>query len=247
MNLESLRAQYDECGFVIVRELFTKQQVAEIADRVDQFCRTKASTLGPMDVFYEKSERKPIKSIFRLEQHDDYFDRLARDFRLWSLVAAMFPRGEPQVDHVAYFGKAAQNESVTPAHQDNGFCFWTPPYCLKASLAIDAATSDNGVMICQRGSHRGGVLAHKPSSIEGFSQVLAEPLDIDAYPEVMICMDPGDVAVHHTNTIHRSGANTSDRPRRMLSVSYTSTVARHDEHKFQDVQAERQRFYGTKL
>jgi ectoine hydroxylase-related dioxygenase (phytanoyl-CoA dioxygenase family) len=128
-----------------------------------------------------------------------------------------------------YFAKAARDGSITPAHQDNGFQHWQPPLAVTLTIAVDRSTPDNGVLTCNRGSHRLGLLPHRQSGVLGFSRCLAEPIDEQRYPPIQLCMEPGDVAIHSVETVHYSGANTSTSPRRQIGIGYRSSVAQRDE------------------
>ena len=100
-------------------------------------------------------------------------------------------------------------------------------------------------MICQKGSHKLGVQPHQPSGVVGFSQTLVEPVATDRYPDVAVCMEPGDLCLHHTDTVHRSGPNRTSRPRRMISLVFHSDLARHNKEKWAWVCNERERLYAT--
>ena len=215
MQTERIVEQYHEDGFVIVRQLFSADEIEILDQHIRDFIRDVVPTLESGDVYFEDTPKRPVKSIFRLEEHAPYFQQLADDRRI-RLGAG-------------FFGKPAGDGSVVPCHQDNAFQFWVPPEALGVTIAVDESTVDNGALICQQGSHRLGVLPHQPSGMMGFSMKLVEPPDLAAHPEVALCMKPGDVSVHHITTVHRSGANRTDRARRQLAIGYRSSRAQPDE------------------
>ena len=242
MDIQSIAQIFHNDGFVVVPALFTPQQLTAIEVQLDRYIKDIVPTLEVGDVFYETSSTS-IKSLFRL-QRMSFFARLGADERLLEIVHAIFTEGEVLLDDVGFFGKAARDGSVTPPHQDNGFSFWEPPHVLKASLALDPATLENGVMVCQKGSHKLGVLPHKPSGVEGFSQTMVEPADRDRYPEVPCLMQSGDLTVHHTDTVHRSETNPTDQSRRMLSMVYRSSQAKRNMAGYEKVQCYRKQLHG---
>jgi phytanoyl-CoA hydroxylase len=99
---------------------------------------------------------------------------------------------------------------------------------LTVTIAVDESVPENGALVCQAGSHQIGLLPHRQSGIQGFSRCLVDPVDTASYPEVQLCMQPGDICLHHINTVHRSGANELDRPRRQLGLLYRSSLAQRD-------------------
>lgn len=127
------------------------------------------------------------------------------------------------------FDQPSVSSGDTPPHQDNTFQCWDPPYCLAATVAIDESTPDNGVLWCQTGTHKLGLLPHKFSGTVGFSRKLIEPVDEEKHPWVELCMKPGDMAIHHTLSVHAANVNRSGLPRRQAGIGYISSQARRDQ------------------
>ena len=243
MDPPSLNARFHEDGFLIVKGVFSADEIARIDRELASYIAEFASTLDTGDVFFE-ANGKAIKSMFRLDRRRAFFDQLRRDPRVCGLVAGLFP-GEPmEPQFVIYFGKPAGDGTPAPPHQDNGFNMWGPPLALNVSIAIDPHRLDNAAMHCNRGSHRLGVQMHKPSGVPGFSQMLASPIDEKTYPPVACLMEPGDVMFHHIDTVHFSGGNCSAQSRRMLTVTHASTRIKRDEERYAAIQAERLRLHG---
>jgi len=229
MNANEIATQFQQDGFVIVRGAVDREGVRAIERELDWFIRTVAPKLGFGDIWYEDSPARPIKSMFRLHTHSPFFHDLMARPPLPDIMRAIFAPGEVVAEGVLYFGKPARDGSVTPMHQDNAFqCFNPPAPALTATIAIDESTTDNGALTVQRGSHKLGLLPHRQSGVQGFSRCLIEPVDPARYSIVQLCMKPGDLALHHINTIHGSGANTTDRSRRQLGVGYCSSLAVRD-------------------
>ncbi len=229
MNLKTIVESFHRDGFVIVRQVFTQAEVARTIELVEDFIRTVVPKLGPGSVYYEDSPARPIKALHGLDEHTDVFAPYLRDRRILDILEAFWPGAEvfPKHRSVAFFAKPARDGSVTPPHQDNAFQFWKPPYAAIMTIALDESTPENGPLICARGSHQ-ALLRHRPSGVMGFSKTIDEPFDTRRFPEVSICMKPGDVSIHHIQTVHRSEANRSDRSRRQLAFVYQSKLAKQD-------------------
>jgi ectoine hydroxylase-related dioxygenase (phytanoyl-CoA dioxygenase family) len=235
-NSSQLAAQFHADGFVIVRGLFSTDEIRDVERELDRYLRDIVPALPAGDVYREDSASRPIKSLFRMDQRSEFFNKLKADARLLSLMRAIWPGDEVIQESVMFFGKPAGDGSDTPPHQDNAFQCWSPPLALTATLSIDESTPENGALICQRGSHDAGLLPHCPSGVMGFSRRLVEPLDTSRYPEVQLCMTPGDVALHQIQTVHRSGPNPTARPRRQLGIGYRSSAAARDAVAFEKYQ-----------
>jgi len=220
---------FNRDGFVIVRGLFSEAELAELDVHVARFVADVAPTLPPGEAYFEDNAPGVLKSAFRLNEHDPFFDELRETARAKEIVSAIFDDPDIVSRDVSFFAKAAGSGSETVAHQDNAFRNIVPPEGVNATIALDASTRENGVLCCLRGSHKIGLLPHVQSGVPGFSRRLAQPLDRDAYPEVALCMQRGDMALHHIDTVHYSGANPSPNSRRQLAMPYHSSRARRDE------------------
>jgi hypothetical protein len=60
-------------------------------------------------------------------------------------------------------------------------------------------------------------------------------------------MKPGDVALHHVQTIHRSGPNHSDRSRRQVGIAYRAGSAVADKEKIAAYQRGLQQLHHQKM
>lgn len=227
-----LKSDFDRDGFAIVRNAFSDEEVRELDREATSYCEMIAPGLPRGEVHFE-DDGETIKSTFRLHERSDYFSKLAGDRRFGNLLNEIWPGHEMTLVNMALFVKADHSGSSAPMHQDNGFNFWDPVYGLTATVAIDASTPENGPLICHRGSHHLGLMPHQYSGVSGFSRTLETAIDEDAHPPVELCMQPGDIALHHENTVHRSEPNRSDRSRRQLGLFFNSERSVRDEVAYQ--------------
>jgi phytanoyl-CoA hydroxylase len=232
-DLKAVSQHFHEDGFVIVRQVYLRDEIATLERRLEEFIRNTVPSLKPGEVYFEDTPSKAIKSIHRMESHSEHFRQLLEDARLVGIVQAIFPQGRVIQESAMFFAKAAGAGSETPAHQDNAFQHWNPPDALTLTLAVDESTPANGPLICLKGSHKLGVLPHRQSGVMGFSRTLIDAVDPEVYPKVALCMKPGDIALHHINTIHCSEPNSSSSHRRQIGMAYRSSTARRDEEGFQ--------------
>jgi phytanoyl-CoA hydroxylase len=228
MNLQSIARDFDRDGFVVVRDVFTKEQVNQIERELQSYITTVAPTLDAGEVYYEDSARRPVKAMHGLNRHSEFFNNLRSDATLLNILGALWPDGQTIPENVSYFGKPARDGSVTPAHQDNFFQHWEPPLALTVTISIDPSTPRNGALICAKGSHR-KLLPHHYSGVMGFSMTLDDPIDTEQFPEEHLCLQPGDIAIHHIAVIHRSEPNRSDDSRRQLAIGYRSSLAKKNQ------------------
>jgi len=146
---------------------------------------------------------------------------------LWNprfLVAASQLLGNVPVRfwHDQLFWKPARKGGVVAWHQD--YSYWTrtkPVAHLTCWCGLDDATKENGCLQYIAGSHRWGLLP-KPvlaGEIQGIRDFLNDEqkkqFDNPQFAEVKA----GEAIFHHSLTLHGSGENKSDKPRRAFVIN----------------------------
>ena len=146
---------------------------------------------------------------------------------LWNprfLVAASQLLGNVPVRfwHDQLFWKPAKKGGVVAWHQD--YSYWTrtkPVAHLTCWCGLDDATKENGCLQYIAGSHRWGLLP-KPvlaGDIQGIRDFLNDEqkkqFDHPQFAEVKA----GEAIFHHSLTLHGSGENKSDKPRRAFVIN----------------------------
>ncbi len=119
-------------------------------------------------------------------------------------------------DHMIF--KPARIGAETPWHQDQAY--WDAEYdyeSLSAWIPLQEATVENGCMWFVPGSHRLDILPHhsigNDPRIHGLE---VEGADISA--AVACPLPPGGTTFHHCRTLHYTGPNMSDVPRRAYII-----------------------------
>ncbi|MEN8181088.1 MAG: phytanoyl-CoA dioxygenase family protein [Myxococcota bacterium] len=114
-------------------------------------------------------------------------------------------------------------DSEVPWHQDNGYTPVVPEEYLTFTVAIAATTEKNGCLWLQPGSHRRGAQPHR--KVDSFFYQGYEG------PETGVPVEQpeGSVLVFSSLTLHRTGANRSDGPRRSWVIQLCPAEARHGE------------------
>lgn len=108
-------------------------------------------------------------------------------------------------------------------HQDHGYWLETwPRKLLTARIPLDHETEDNGCMWVVPGSHKMELL---PGMGDGFwikdesGLDLGGKFDISNFPDPVSCeLQPGQIMFHHCMTIHGTGQNRTNKPRRSQNV-----------------------------
>jgi ectoine hydroxylase-related dioxygenase (phytanoyl-CoA dioxygenase family) len=235
-QLLDLTERYHRDGCVVVENVFPEADRLVLERELSAYVQNVAPLLPPGETYFEESDPNSVKALHNLNRHSEYFSNLHLHPALTEIVRAVLPEGELLPTGTSYFAKLARVGSVTPPHQDNVFQYYEPPLAVTVTISLSAATLENGVLICRSGSHACGVLPHRTSGVMGFSQVLENLPPIADYPEFPLLLKPGDISLHHVNTIHYSGANRSGQDRRQFAVGYRSSLAVREERRYEEYQ-----------
>jgi phytanoyl-CoA hydroxylase len=232
MNSTDLRATYERDGFAIVRQFLPAASFAELKRQLDRYIREVVPSLPDTHAFYEDKQRPQTLKQLQNMASDPFFGDYRRQQDWLSLAETLV--GEPaQAKEPEWFDKPPGTQHVTPPHQDNYYFCLTPPHVVTLWLALDRVDEENGCLRYVRGSHLAGVRPHGRSSILGFSQGITNYGPADREREVPILLEPGDLVVHHGNTIHRADANRSPtRHRRAFAMVFQGESCRRDEAAF---------------
>ncbi len=135
-------------------------------------------------------------------------------------------------DHAIF--KPARSGAPTPWHQDEAY--WDPNTnynSLSFWMPLQEATLENGCMQFIPGSQTQEVAPHR--SIGGDTRVhgLEIVADVDTSGAVACPVPAGGVTIHGSRTMHYTGANNSDIPRRALIFGFGApSTPRTDGRRF---------------
>jgi ectoine hydroxylase-related dioxygenase (phytanoyl-CoA dioxygenase family) len=216
------QANFRRDGYVVARNLFTKAEIDRLY-RValeDDAMRKNALDLS------DQTGRKTRLSLW-FTPGNDVFGYLTRSRRILQSIAPLLDSEAPVCHfHSKLMQKEPRVGGAWEWHQDYGYWyknqFMFPDQLISVMVALTEATRENGCLQVIRGSHKLGRVNH------GFAgeQVGADMVFVDNALKTMDLvyseLQPGDALIFHSNLLHRSEANLSDRPRWSLISCYCS-------------------------
>ena len=222
---ETYQKDFDRDGFVIFRNFLSPQELADLQQNLDRYVDQIVPGLPPSDAFYEtKGSPSTLKQMQFMQKNDAFFLEFQLRDRFKALSDELL--GMPTVPQgVEYFNKPPGIGKQTPPHQDGYYFNLIPSEALTLWFALDEVNEENGCVRYVPGSHKRGMRPHNLSSVLGFSQGIADWSKSDEAAEVKGLAHPGDLLVHHCDTIHRADANLSPRPRRAVAIVFHAAQA----------------------
>ena len=202
----ALKETYTRFGYVLVRGLFTSDEVVNLKEEALRVVTEKGHHAG---VFVGLAASSPV------------FAEAVRDPRLLDALEPLLgPDIEFLSDKVVF--KSATTEYGSPWHQD--WPYWKGAHKISVWVALETATKENGCLKLLPGSHK--TLAEhegKAPEGEGFGHRLAEDA-VDEALAVSAPCDPGDAVFFHDLTLHASHPNASGQDRYAWIVTYRNAA-----------------------
>jgi hypothetical protein len=223
-----LREEYERDGFVIVRGLFSPEEIGQAAIEADRLLAEYDHLKNVMNL-----RCRWRTNVYTGECTFETFDPvcdiapvcggIALDQRLMDVLACLY--GEPAhlfKDKLIFKPPGVEGYGL---HQD--WIAWPsfPRSFLTVLVPLEAVDRDNGCTIVYPGLHRSGPL----TPLDGEYHELPASA-VDESQAVPLVLAPGDVAMFGGFTPHRSDPNVSSRWRRQLYLSYNAASDGGDQH-----------------
>lgn len=210
-------ADYHREGFIITRGLFSCAEIQPLFDAYRKDPTIGGSLYGMVD---RAGNAHPINIWVDLA--DDMIGMIPRMPRMVDTVEKLF--GESCYHwHSKFTNKPPGCRAKVDWHQDyvswydDGIMF---PTMLTIGIALEDSSEENGCLQVIRGSHHMGLMRHEDR--ENFD---ARVNAAKQSPGLVSCdLKQGDAVFFHSNTLHGSGTNKSDRSRLMLFTSYNAAT-----------------------
>ena len=216
---------YHENGFLAGVKLLDEQQIEILRNELNELADPAHPGHSLFYEYHSNESADPSTILF----HALGAWRITPGFHdvLWNprfLVAASQLLGGKSVRfwHDQLFYKPAKKGGVVAWHQD--YSYWTrtkPIEHLTCWCALDDSTKENGCLQYIAGSHRWGLLP-KPviaGELQGIKDYLNEDQKLQFAQPRYAEVKAGEAIFHHPLTLHGSGENKSDKPRRAFVIN----------------------------
>jgi hypothetical protein len=226
--------QFWDQGYVRLGHVVPTGQIEALCERIDdimlgrirydnmlmQLCPSAGQPELSVQTKTFKGSSLKYRKIQDLEQ--DPLFRAYMQHPLFRDITRRILGEEVSIYRAMFFNKPA-NEGVPIGWHQDGAGGWnlTIPPKITIWTALDATSIANGCLQIIPGSHKSKIPAHG-------DLLSPEEIAIHAPDEkrLYLEMERGEVVLLHNWTLHQSGVNTIDRPRRAFSVCYLEAATR---------------------
>jgi phytanoyl-CoA dioxygenase PhyH len=211
---EEQTARYERDGFVFPVEAFSADEARHYLEQLERFEREEGRQFGKGHNFKPHLLFRWVDEIVHHQAVlDAVEDLIGPDIRLF---------------HLSVWPKNAQDAAFVSWHQDATYFGLEPPVQVTAWVALTDAPVEAGCMEVVPGSHRWGQLHHgqsdSPNNLLSRGQTVTG--DFKRQDTAFMAVKAGQMSLHHTHLVHRSGPNRTNHRRIGLGISYIPTSAR---------------------
>ena len=220
-DLEQLKIDFETQGYVVVRGLFSPEEVEDVKQIFNRMNAEK-----PAENFFQDNIQDPNDPLYQWPRvvHPHRFDAGARSYLLHPGVVeclrALFEE-EPVATQSMFYFKApgARGQAL---HQDNTYLLVDPGTCIAAWTAIDRTDRENGCMMVVPHTQDGNMICEEKTDITVSFTGTTTRIP-KGFKAVEVPMEPGDTLFFNGSVIHGSGPNRSkDRFRRSFIGHYAA-------------------------
>jgi ectoine hydroxylase len=223
---DSQVARYHEDGFVLVEGFFDAHEVSLLSRAAKEDHELDKRAFGRAD-----GEGGKVRLSLWNHPGDGIYGMFARCERMVRSAEKLLG-GEVYHYHSKMIMKDPRVGGAWTWHQDYGYWYQNgvlTPLLTSVFIAVDPSRKENGCLQVIQGSHHCGRVDHILSGDQaGADRERVEEI-LKRMPLVYVEMEPGDALFFHSNLLHRSDQNRSDKPRWSMICCYNA--ARNDPYK----------------
>jgi ectoine hydroxylase len=217
---------YREDGFVLAKGMFAPDEIELLGRAAREDGALDRHSFGRAD-----GEGGTVRLSLWNHPGDTIYGMAARCQRLVGSAEKVLA-GEVYHYHSKMIMKDAKTGGAWAWHQDYGYWYQNGvlfPLLCSASIAVDAATKENGCLQVIRGSHHLGRIDHVLTGQQAGADLERVAEALKRLELVYVEMQPGDTLFFDCNLLHRSDQNRSEHPRWSMICCYNA--ARNNPYK----------------
>jgi ectoine hydroxylase-related dioxygenase (phytanoyl-CoA dioxygenase family) len=227
MLTQAQREDYDRIGAIVVPDVLSPQEVAELRRVTDGFVE-RARSVTTHDAIYdlEDSHTPAMPRVRRIKAphlHDPAYAALVRHPKIIAVLQDLWGP-DIRFDTAKLNMKSAGFGAAVEWHQDWAFYPHTNDDLAAVGVMMDDMELANGPLLIIPGSHKDPVYDHHA---DGRFCGAMDPTkrEVDYASAVPLTGKAGSITVHHVRAVHGSAPNTSNKERRLMLFQFRAADA----------------------
>src|SRR6478752_4669945 len=213
---------YHRDGFLILKNFCSAKEVEKLYS-----VAVEDSAMGKNAIDVNDKSGKKSKLSLWFTPGNDVFGYLTRSRKMIGPVAQLLDSEAPVCHfHSKLMQKEPRVGGAWEWHQDYGYWyknqFLFPEQLVSVMVALTEANKANGCLQVIKGSHKMGRLNHGFAGEQVGADMTMVNHALETMEHIYVELEAGDALFFHINILHRSEANTSDKPRWSLISCYNS-------------------------
>jgi len=227
MLTQAQKEAYDRIGAIVVPDVLSPAEVAELRRVTDEFIE-RARHVAEHDEVYdlEDSHTKQDPRVRRIKAPHLHHPAYAGLVRHPNIIAALQSLWGPDIrfDTAKLNMKSAGYGAAVEWHQDWAFYPHTNDDLAAVGVMMDDMELENGPLMIIPGTHKGPVFDHH---YEGKFCGAMDPAraEVDYAAGLPLTGRAGSITIHHVRAVHGSAPNLSTKPRRLLLFQFRAADA----------------------
>jgi phytanoyl-CoA hydroxylase len=220
-------SEYNEVGAIVVPDVLTPDEVAELRAVTDGFVGRARGVTEHTEIYdledSHTADNPRVRRIKTPHLHDPAYAALVRHPKILAVLRDLWGP-DIRFDTTKLNLKCAGFGAPVEWHQDWAFYPHTNDDLAAVGVMCDDMAMENGPLMIIPGSHRGPIYDHHANGV--FCGAMnPENRDVDYGNALPLLGKGGSITVHHVRAIHGSAPNVSDRDRRLLLLQFRSADA----------------------
>jgi ectoine hydroxylase-related dioxygenase (phytanoyl-CoA dioxygenase family) len=215
-------SSYHHDGYLVLKHFFSKEEIDRMYTTAlaDDAMRKNALDLN------DQTGKKTKLSLW-FTPGNDIFGYMTRSERMINAIKPLLDSKAPVCHfHSKLMQKEPRIGGAWEWHQDYGYWyknqFLFPDQLISVMVALTEGNKANGCLQLIKGSHKLGRVNHGFAGEQVGADMVMVNNALQTMELVYAELEPGDALIFHSNLLHRSEANLSERPRWSIISCYSS-------------------------
>ena len=231
LEKKRLKKIFFKNGYIVLKNIFSKKEIKKLINEIEKV-KIKSIKIKNPHVYLTKD--KKMNTIHNINKYikGGTINKISKSKKILNIVNYILG-SKTKVRNIEFFLKPKKTGLSSPFHQDNYYWnFLDKEKALNAWIACSYSNYKNGGVCYYKKSHKLGLLKHEISYAPGSSQKIpSKYLKKIKLNKSIPSLKQGDCMLHHSEVIHGSGVNKSNKDRIGFVIGYKNLRAKIDRNK----------------